>query len=287
MPFPVWNPARGAAAGIRVLVAIVALPPGAAVAQSALEEAEPVVERFEEPGPFSFERLRHRLATWEAMVGAAVTFGPAYEGSDEIEVGGLPFASLTLSDRVTIDPTGVTVTVLEPAPFVFAVKGGYELGRDEDDSDDLRGMGDVDPGGTVGARISATFSLLEVYVDVTKTIGGSDGLLGVIGGEATFAVNERLQLGAGASATFADANHMEAYFGVDRGQARRSGYARYRPDAGLKRLDLTASATVGITENWFARGEAGVGFLVGEAADSPIVTSEVQPSAMLIVGYRF
>jgi len=80
---------------------------------------------------------------------------------------------------------------------------------------------------------------------------------------------------------------MQAYFGIDRRHARHSGYARYEPEAGLKRLDLGASAMVAVTKNRFVRSEAGVGFLVGEAADSPIVKREVQPSAMLIVGYRF
>lgn len=282
-----WNRARGAAVGARVLVAAVALPPGAAAAQGVLGEAEKVDERFEEPGPFGFERVRQSLGTWGVMIGAAATIGPVYEGSDELEVGGLPFGSVTLYDRVTIDPTGITATVFQPGPFTFAVKGGYEIGRDEDESDDLRGLGDVETGGEVGGRISAAFGMFEVYADVTKTIGGSNGLVGVAGVEATYAVNEWLQLGAGASATFADRNHMQAYFGVDRRQARRSGYARYEPDAGLKRLDLSASAMVAMSKNWFVRSEAGVGFLVGEAADSPIVKSEVQPSAMLIVGYRF
>lgn len=286
MSSSILSPARGAAVGARVLVAAVVLPPGAAVAQGVLE-AEPTVERFEEPGPFGFERVRQSLGTWGVMLGAAATLQPVYEGSDEFEVLPIPFASATFYDRVTVDPTGITATLFEPGPFRFALKGGYEVGRDEDASRDLRGMGNVDMGGTIGGRISAAFGMFEVYADVTKTLGGSDGLTGVAGVEATVAVNEWLRLGAGASATLADENHMRAYFGVDRRQARRSGYARYAPDAGLKRLDLTASATVGITENWFVRSEAGVGFLVGDAADSPIVRNEVQPSAMLIVGYRF
>ena len=80
---------------------------------------------------------------------------------------------------------------------------------------------------------------------------------------------------------------MQAYFGIDSGQSQRSGYDRYDPGAGLMRLDLKATATGAFSENWFVRGEAGVGLLVGDTADSPIVKDELQPSAMLVLGYRF
>jgi len=42
-----------------------------------------------------------------------------------------------------------------------------------------------------------------------------------------------------------------------------------------------------LSENWLIRGEAGVGFLTGDAADSPIVEEKTQPSASLFVGYKF
>ncbi len=41
------------------------------------------------------------------------------------------------------------------------------------------------------------------------------------------------------------------------------------------------------SENWLIRGQAGLGYLVGDAADSPIVQREVQPYGVLMVGYKF
>jgi outer membrane scaffolding protein for murein synthesis (MipA/OmpV family) len=41
------------------------------------------------------------------------------------------------------------------------------------------------------------------------------------------------------------------------------------------------------TDNWLIRGQVGVGFLAGDARNSPIVQEDVQPSGMLFVGYRF
>ena len=80
---------------------------------------------------------------------------------------------------------------------------------------------------------------------------------------------------------------MQAYFGVNSQQSAKSGLSEYKAEAGLKRVDVSASAMYMLSENWLVRGEAGVGFLTGDAADSPIVDKKVQPSASLFVGYKF
>ena len=80
---------------------------------------------------------------------------------------------------------------------------------------------------------------------------------------------------------------MESYFGVTAAQSARSGLKQYEAGAGLKRFDIEASVTYMASEHWMIQGQAGVGFLTGDAKDSPIVQEEVQPSAMLLVGYKF
>lgn len=239
------------------------------------------------PDPQRFGPVRQKLHDWEVMVGAGVMYQPKYEGSDEMEISPLPFVSATFFDRLTIDPTGVELRAYEQGPFQFDVKVGYDFGRAEDDADDLRGMGDVDGGATVGGKATFSYGPAEFFVSLDKTIGGSDGLLATVGVEVTQPVNEKLVLGAGASATFADKNYMESYFGVTAAQAARSGYDAYKPGSGVKSVDLSASATYLFNENWMVRAEQGVGFLVGDAADSPLVKQKVQPKSMLVLGYRF
>jgi outer membrane scaffolding protein for murein synthesis (MipA/OmpV family) len=239
------------------------------------------------PDPQRFGPVRQKLHDWEVMIGAGVMYQPKYEGSDEMEITPLPFVSATFFDRLTIDPTGVELKAFEKGPVQFDVKVGYDFGRAEDDSDDLRGMGDVDGGVTVGGKATFSYGPADFFVSVDKTIGGSDGLLGTVGVELMQPVNEKLLLGAGASATFADKNYMESYFGVTAAQAARSGYKAYKPGSGVKSIDLAVSATYMFNENWMVRAEQGVGFLVGDAADSPLVKRKVQPKSMLVLGYRF
>ena len=239
-----------------------------------------------DPQRFFFP-VRQKLHEWEVIVGGGAMLQPKYEGSDEMEVSPLPLVSATFFDRLTIDPTGVDLKVYELGPFQFDLTGGYDFGRKEDDADALRGMGDIDGGVTVGGKTTFTYGPAEFFVSLDKTIGGNEGLLGSVGAEFTQPITEKLILGAGASATFADKNYMESYFGVTSAQSARSGYSAYKPAAGVKSVDLSASATYMLTENWVIRAEQEVGFLVGDAANSPIVKQEIQPTSMLFLGYRF
>lgn len=239
------------------------------------------------PNPSRFGRVGEKLGEWQVVVGGGAMIEPEYEGSDEFKVTPVPFVSATFFDVLTIDPTGASMTVFERDAFSFSARLGYEFGRQEDDSDRLKGMGDVDFGATVGAKAAFELGPVELFAIVDKTIGGSEGLVGRVGVEATQPISEQLFLGASASAVFADENHMQAYFGVSTEQAARSGLARYDAGAGLKRADFSLSATYSINRNWIVRGEAQVGVLLGDAADSPVVVENIQPSAMLLVGYKF
>ncbi|WP_417410976.1 MipA/OmpV family protein [Hoeflea sp.] len=269
-------------------LAVVACPLSPAAAADVYETQASTVPASETFDTRRFGGVRQKLSDWNVMVGAGVMYAPKFEGSDEFELVPIPMISATLGDRVTIDPGGLNVDVLDSNGFKMALKGGFELGggRKESDSSHLRGLGNIDAGAVVGTQISYEMGPMEFYASVDKTIGGSEGLLGQVGANVSHNYN-RFILSAGASATFADDNHMQSYFGVTAAQSARSGLRRHEAGAGLKRFDVEASVTYMATEHWVVRGQAGVGFLTGDAKSSPIVQDDVQPSAMLILGYRF
>lgn len=269
-------------------IAVAACPVVQLRAADLYANEEPAIPQASNFDQGRFGGVRQKLHDWEVMVGAGAMYAPKFEGSDEFEVMPIPMISARFGDRVSIDPGGLTVDVLEKNGFKLAVTGGYELGggRKESDAPHLRGLGNIDAGGLVGTQLSYEVGPMEFYTSVDKTIGGSEGLTGQVGANINHHA-ERLMLSAGVSATFADDKHMESYFGVTAAQSARSGLRQHKAEAGLKRFDIEASATYMATENWFIRGQAGVGFLTGDAKDSPIVKEEVQPSAMLMVGYKF
>lgn len=227
------------------------------------------------------------LHDYNLTLGVGANFKPTYEGSSHLEVAPLPYFSAELFDRLTVDITGLDLKAYESGPFRLDLKAGYETGRSEDDDDALDGMGDVDFGFTGGARMSFDVGPADLFVSASKTMGGSDGLVGVVGIEARHAFSDRLSLEASLGLTMADSNYMESYFGVDAGQAARSGYAEYKPSAGLKSVNASIGVTWNVDENVFFTAKQSLGVLVGDAADSPLVEEKLQPKTMLMLGYRF
>jgi outer membrane scaffolding protein for murein synthesis (MipA/OmpV family) len=243
----------------------------------------PSVQEFDQA---RYGDFRDTLHDWKVTIGAGALYMPEYEGSDEFEVNPLPLFSAEFGDYVSVDITGVTVNLYKSNGFRVGVKGGYELGRKEDDSDYLRGLGDIDAGGVIGGIVSYEYGPFEVYGKLDKTIGGSEGLTGTIGAKASYRY-EQFIFSGDVSGVWADDKHMESYFGITAAQSDRSGLAEHEAKAGIKRVDFKASVTYMFNENWAVTGAGGVGILTGDAKDSPIVKDDVQPFALLGVSYRF
>ncbi|WP_420006771.1 MipA/OmpV family protein [Arenibacterium sp. LLYu02] len=231
-------------------------------------------------------RGRGFLAQHGVMLGGGVYVAPEYEGSDKVEATPIPFLMFNVGERIVVDPSGVEVTLMNRDALSFRMSGRYEPGRKEGDSAALRGLGDIDDSARFGATLSYEIETMELYGTVETDVGGSDGTQAIAG--AVFkCTTGRLLVTAGFSATWSDDKYMSSYFGVTSAQSARSGLATYRAGAGLKRADVELAATYMFDDHWMLRGQVGLGYLLGDAADSPIVKREAQPNAVFLVGYRF
>ncbi|MDH0615348.1 MULTISPECIES: MipA/OmpV family protein [unclassified Agrobacterium] len=244
-------------------------------------------DRMADPGT-GFDNARYSNSSeWKITLGVGAAYAPKYEGSDKLEAGAVPMISVGYGDVFSADFSGATLNLLNQNGFRLGIKGGWEAGRKEkDDKKNLRGLGDIKAGGVVGGVIAYGVEPFEIYAKVDKTIGGSEGLTATVGASVSHRVDQFI-LGADLSAIWADDNHMKSYFGVTAAQSARSGLRRYDAKAGFKRIDASASISYMMTENWTITGTGGVGFLLGDAKDSPVVKKDIQPFAMVGVAYTF
>ncbi|QTK79144.1 MltA-interacting MipA family protein [Agrobacterium tumefaciens] len=244
-------------------------------------------DRVADPGT-GFDDARYSNSSeWKITLGVGAAYAPKYEGSDKLEMGAVPMVFVDYGDFLNINFSGVTVNLLNQSGFRLGIKGGWEAGRKEkDDRKNLRGLGDVKAGGVIGGIIAYDVEPFEIYTKVDKTIGGSEGLTATIGASVSHKVDQFI-LSADLSATWADDKHMKSYFGVTSAQSARSGLRRYDAKAGFKRIDASASVSYLLTENWAITGMGGVGFLIGDAKDSPLSKKDIQPFAMIGMSYTF
>ena len=120
---------------------------------------------------------------WDIRIGAGALLQPDYEGSDDYEVAALPFLMVNYRDLVFLRGTTLGANAFTwqgPRPSDKLQLGPlvrYQFGRDADDSDDLRGMGDIDAATELGGFI--TYSIgpwstgLTLFQDVS---GAPDGI---------------------------------------------------------------------------------------------------------------
>lgn len=180
----------------------------------------------------------------------------------------------------------------------FGLLLGYEAGRrtrrgsatDPTPGDDrLAGLGPIRSGPEAGALLGWGPVQLVLRKATRRSHGGTQLELGV---ELPVELPAHLATGwptlqLGLAATWADRRTMQAFFGVTPAQAQASSFAAYRAGAGLRRVDLSLTATQPLAPHWSLQAALIVSALGGDARHSPLVQRKTDAVALLGVSYAF
>ncbi|MCW4461199.1 MipA/OmpV family protein [Sphingomonas sp. BT-65] len=260
---------------------VLLLLPAPALAQAADETAPP-----EEEG-------------WSGFVAIGPALAPRFEGSDEYRL--VPFAIGTVRNGgVSVDLRGsqLRADIVPADRLALGPLVNVRLGRDSDAGGRVGVLDEIDAavelGGFVGIRLGGDRTgqgQLQLDLTAIADVSGThDGVL-VTGGVTYLALRtQRFSLALDTQATWGDGAYTRTYFGITPGEATRSGLAAYDPGASLR--DAGAGVTIGyqFDRRWGLLGRLGWSYLLGDAADSPIVRDEGsrhQGVAGLALSYRF
>lgn len=255
------------------------------MASSNLTHAADAPEGASDGGSW-LEKAGRQAAEWNVMLGAGVRVEPKFEGAKDFTIIPLPMISAEFGQYVSVDPSGLTVNTWQYEGLSVKGRLGYDFGRDSDDDKHLDGLGDIGASAVLGVDLSYELMPFEFKLSLDQHLGGSDGFSARFG-TALMVPMDPFMFSIGPSITWADGNYMESYFGVTEKQSIKSGLREFEAEAGFKRVDLEISGLYFISEHWALRGEVGVGYLVGDAADSPVSQENLQPYSMFILGYKF
>jgi outer membrane protein len=260
-------------------------PVAAAAGLSLLIPTAPASAQDEEDG----EDRRGRIVT----IGGGPQLVPTYPGADSLEIRPMPVFDIRREG--------------EPIQFEAPDEGwGFGLlGRDSAFNigpavqfQGRRREEDVGaPVGNVGFTVEAG-AFTEAYLgdsfrlraEGRRGFFGHKGWVGDL--EADFIVRDgdRYIFSIGPRARFADSDYMAAYFGVTPQAAAASGLPAFAPEGGLYAAGGTAGLRFQLGGPWEAHAYGRYDRLMGDAADSPIVTSfgsRNQFSAGLGISYSF
>lgn len=230
---------------------------------------------------------------FDLQVGGAAVVKPKYEGSKDYEVTGFPMiAPAGNGEEGMVQFRGlddVRFRLFNPNGFEAGVLGGYRFGRDEDDADRLEGLGDVDGGLVVGGYAAYNLGFLKPFISYHHQVTGENGALMRVGAETKIPLTGGISITAVAGATYANDDHMAAYFSVTPEQAAASaaGLGVYEADAGFKDIYLSLGTNIPLSADWSLKIAGQYSHLIGDAADSPIVETSDQFTGLLGLTYRF
>ncbi len=229
----------------------------------------------------------------DLAVGGIAVVKPVFEGSKKYEVVGIPFiapAGAASGDGL-IEVQGIDdfrIRALRYQGFEAGPLLGWRFGRQEDDADHLRGLGDVDGGLVLGAYAAYKIAGIRPYVSYHHQVTGDDtGFLVRFGADTSIPLNSWLTLTANSGATYASSSYMESFFGVTAAQSAMSHLAVFDAGAGIKDVFFELGTDIKLTEQLGLKLTGRYKRLIGDAADSPITETADQFQGVVAVTYKF
>lgn len=224
---------------------------------------------------------------WRVTLGGGVAYLPVYQGAKEHELRALPLIDVQ-KGRFFLGVRGLGVNLSPWRSVEFGPRLSYRGGRDQDDSDRLRGLGDIDGAVEAGGYVQVRFANWTAYASLGTALGGgSDGTVGQIGASHTTVLGPRDRLRLGGNIEWSDRDYMQTYFGITAPQSLASGLRQYSPSSGLKSYSLNAAWIHSFSREWFSAASLNVSRLGDEARSSPIVEEATRTMTTVTAGYRF
>jgi outer membrane protein len=221
-------------------------------------------------------------------IGIGAAHVPRYEGADQYKTRALPLINYRNGRFFAGALGGIGYDFSPVADLQFGPILSYRFGRNEDDADRLRGLGDIDGGVDVGAFVRWNLRPFFLHATVKHGVGGDvTGTQLKLGAGYGFAFGPADRMVLDASVDWADKEVMQAYFGVTGVQPSRSGLSRYDAESGVRRYGVGALWTHTFTSQWFSTVGVTAYRLGSPAADSPITLERNASAVSVGVGYRF
>ncbi len=223
-------------------------------------------------------------------VGAAIIAGRKYQGSDERRTSLVPLLDYQWKNGWFAGTTnGVGYDFSKRPEMNYGVRLTADLGRNESRSTALRGLGNVDARPEIGVFYNYSLSPSLALTSSLRYGSGNDrnGLVVDVGAAYSMVLAPQWRLGLGVSATVANANYMQSYFGVTLAQSARSGYAPFTAGAGLRDVRASAALTYSVNPRVAITTVLSASSLQGDAKDSPITRKRSTATGIVGVSYAF
>lgn len=249
------------------------------------------------PAHAQFLRTKPQDKTWDVTIGAGALYAPDFPGSRTRRLLPYPYGEIYYKDRFGFDFGSLSWFAVNTESASLEVFLSYDFGRQDTDraasfspgAARLRGLGTLEGTPELGLSASTTIWGLPVYGSVRKAPDGRGhgGAVGSVGIDFPVQITQKLSTSLSLGVDWVDENYAQAYYGVTPAQAARTRFKPYDATGGFNNVSASLAMLYRYDRHWRLVAVAGIGRLLGDAADSPITETRNQPFAGFYVAYRF
>ncbi len=221
---------------------------------------------------------------WHFRAGGVAAAVPRYEGAQSTRGVVFPLFDASYGKFFAGDLRGIGYQFVKERDLQFGVRLGAAPGRKESVDAHLAGTGDLGRSGEVGLFLKTRN---DIGYFTAKAAGGKRGSHAELGAGLDFHVAPRDILRVGATVGWANADYMQAYFGVDATQAANSGLPAYQAAGGLHNYAVLTSWTHVFDRHWLGSVALSQRHVAGSARNSPLVTNTSANVASVVALYLF
>lgn len=228
-------------------------------------------------------------------VGGGIAIAPEYAGGDDYRAFPLIVLDYQHSSGLFASTARGLGYAGSAGSFSYSAAIGHNGGRTDrkrsgrSGSDDLKGMGEIR--GSVTTTLAGGYRLdngitfgAKAVMALSHRENGNHYEFGV---QAPLLSNDKDEVSLIAIADYADKKQMRTFHGVTVEQSLRSGYAVYTPKAGFSKVGVGINWQRKLNDKWSVNSTVGVGYLVGDAADSPLTKKKTIPMLATALNYSF
>ena len=214
---------------------------------------------------------------WDIRLGLGLEQEPTFQGSDKTELEPDLFAVLAYRanwGNVFLSGDGLGYSRMLSDDFGILLQLEAEDTREVEDDDRLRGLESQEE--ELELEIVGKYFSGPWHAGASLALAtGDKGIVWFLGGGYTWRLaNDKLFLRFKADLSGSNEENQQTDFGITATESANSvfGYPEYSPGGGLKSFGLRFGADYRINDRWFVNGEVELERLLGDVADSPLVT---------------
>ena len=244
--------------------------------------------------PFELPVLPSVSGNWTATVGIGGEYRPDFQGSKDWMLIPIPMFSIrragsTQEFRGPRDSS--SIAIIDFGDLRAGPAGKFVAARKSADHSELNGLGDVKAAFELGGFVEYyPVDWLRLRSELRQGLGGHKGTVADASADFIVPLIDRLTISAGPRFTWRSTKAVAPYFGIDAAQSLASGLSVFDAKGGAYSVGVGGQVSYRINPQWEVHAYVEYEKLLGDAANSPLVTlrgSSNQTTIGLGASYSF